>query len=170
LGLREYSNSRDREDELKSHHGWWEGLCLQHLGSAFTLCGNHGGAYLALLRSKSIFGKLRFPENECATTSYLAERPLQLGDVAQAAFWAERASELAAIRPVELSIVPAALRLKMTMGSPILKDFVASADSVMVERLRKAGVIFIGRTNAPEFGLGSHTYNPVYGVTRNAYD
>jgi len=60
--------------------------------------------------------------------------------------------------------------IKMTMGSPILKDFVASTDSIMVERLRKAGAIFIGKTNTPEFGLGSHTYNPVYGVTRNAYD
>ena len=49
-------------------------------------------------------------------------------------------------------------------------DFVAPADSVMVERLRKAGAIFIGKTNTPEFGLGSHTYNSVYGATRNAYD
>ena len=60
--------------------------------------------------------------------------------------------------------------IPMTMGSPILKDFVPSADSIMVERLRKAGAIFIGKTNTPEFGLGSHTYNPVYGTTRNAYD
>jgi amidase len=60
--------------------------------------------------------------------------------------------------------------IKMTMGSPILKDFVPGADSVMVERLRKAGAIFIGKTNTPEFGLGSQTYNPVYGATRNAYD
>jgi amidase len=60
--------------------------------------------------------------------------------------------------------------IRTTMGSPILKDFVPSADSLMVERLRHAGAIFIGKTNAPEFGLGSHTYNPVYGVTRNAYD
>jgi amidase len=60
--------------------------------------------------------------------------------------------------------------IKMTMGSPILKDFVPTTDSVMVERLRDAGAIFIGKTNTPEFGLGSHTYNPVYGVTRNAYD
>jgi amidase len=58
----------------------------------------------------------------------------------------------------------------MTMGSPILKDFVAPADSVMVERLRRAGAVIIGKTNTPEFGLGSHTYNPVYGATRNAYD
>jgi amidase len=60
--------------------------------------------------------------------------------------------------------------MRMTMGSPILKDFVPAADSVMVERMRKAGAIFIGKTNTPEFGLGSHTYNPVYGTTRNAYD
>jgi amidase len=40
----------------------------------------------------------------------------------------------------------------------------------LVERLRNAGAIIIGKTNAPEFGLGSHTYNPVYGATLNAYD
>jgi amidase len=40
----------------------------------------------------------------------------------------------------------------------------------MVERLRSAGAIFIGKTNTPEFGLGSHTYNTVYGATHNAYD
>src|SRR5215510_5843868 len=60
--------------------------------------------------------------------------------------------------------------VRTTSGSLILKDFVPAADSVMVERLRKAGVIIIGKTNTPEFGLGSHTYNEVYGATRNAYD
>ncbi|MGO9933390.1 MAG: amidase [Steroidobacteraceae bacterium] len=60
--------------------------------------------------------------------------------------------------------------IRMTMGSPILKDFVPHADGIMVERLRNAGAIFIGKTNTPEFGLGSHTYNPVYGPTRNAFD
>jgi amidase len=60
--------------------------------------------------------------------------------------------------------------IRTTQGSPILKDFVPTADSLMVERLRQAGAIFIGKTNVPEFGLGSHTYNPVYGITRNAYD
>src|SRR6202043_1638547 len=60
--------------------------------------------------------------------------------------------------------------IRTTQGSPILKDFVPLADSPMVERLRRAGAIFIGKTNTPEFGLGSHTYNPVYGITRNAYD
>jgi amidase len=60
--------------------------------------------------------------------------------------------------------------MRMTMGSPILKDFVPDADDIMVQRLRQAGGIFIGKTNTPEFGLGSHTYNPVHGPTRNAYD
>jgi len=58
--------------------------------------------------------------------------------------------------------------MRMTMGSPILKDCVASADSVVVSRLREAGAVIIGKTNTPEFGLGSNTYNPVYGVTTNA--
>ena len=60
--------------------------------------------------------------------------------------------------------------IRTTMGSPIYKDLVPDADGIMVERLRKAGALFIGKTNTPEFGLGSHTYNPVYGATRNAYD
>jgi amidase len=60
--------------------------------------------------------------------------------------------------------------IRTTLGSPIFKDNVPTADSAMVERLRRAGVIFIGKTNTPEFGLGSNTFNPVYGITRNAYD
>jgi amidase len=60
--------------------------------------------------------------------------------------------------------------MKTSMGFAPLRDFVAPADGIMVERMRRAGAIFIGRTNTPEFGLGSHTYNKVHGVTRNAYD
>ena len=60
--------------------------------------------------------------------------------------------------------------LPFTKGTPILRNFRPAADSPMVERLRAAGAIFIGKTNTPEFGLGSQTTNPVYGPTRNAYD
>ncbi|HEY1928313.1 MAG TPA: amidase [Caulobacteraceae bacterium] len=60
--------------------------------------------------------------------------------------------------------------LRFTQGSPIYKDRSAAADSLMAERLRKAGVIFVGKTNTPEFGLGSHTFNPVFGPTRSPYD
>jgi amidase len=59
--------------------------------------------------------------------------------------------------------------IRTTWGSPLL-DTVPDYDSIFVERLRRAGVIIIGKTNAPEFGLGSQTYNPVFGTTLNAYD
>lgn len=57
-----------------------------------------------------------------------------------------------------------------TMGSPIFKDNVPTKDSPMVARLKAAGAVIIGKTNTPEYGLGSHSYNPIYGVTRNAFD
>jgi len=60
--------------------------------------------------------------------------------------------------------------IRTTMGSPLLKDFVPAADSILVERMQLAGSIIIGKTNVPEFGLGSQTYNSVFGTTLNAYD
>jgi amidase len=60
--------------------------------------------------------------------------------------------------------------LRFTQGSPIYRDRVADADSLMSARLRKAGAIFVGKTNTPEFGFGSHTFNPVFGATHNPYD
>ena len=55
-------------------------------------------------------------------------------------------------------------------GSRIYRDHVSATDAVLVERVRRAGALAIGKTNVPEFGLGSHTYNDVYGTTRNPYD
>jgi amidase len=60
--------------------------------------------------------------------------------------------------------------IRTTYGSPIFKDFVPQEDALIVERLKRAGAIIIGKTNTPEFGLGSQTYNAVFGPTRNAYD
>lgn len=57
-----------------------------------------------------------------------------------------------------------------TMGSTILRNNRPVADSVLVERIRRAGALPIGKTNVPEFGLGSHTYNAVYGTTRNPWN
>jgi amidase len=57
-----------------------------------------------------------------------------------------------------------------TRGSPIFRNDRPAEDSVLVERLRRAGVVPIGKTNVPEFGMGSHTYNQVYGKTLNPYD
>ena len=52
-----------------------------------------------------------------------------------------------------------------TAGSPIFKDRMPAENSALVATLRRAGVIPIGKTNVPEFGMGSHTYNNVYGTT-----
>jgi amidase len=60
--------------------------------------------------------------------------------------------------------------IRTTFGSPIFKDFIPSDDSLTVERLRHAGAIAIGKTNTPEFGAGSQTFNPVFGSTLNPYD
>ena len=60
--------------------------------------------------------------------------------------------------------------LRTTFGSPLLRDNVPAEDALMVQRMKAAGCIVIGKTNTPEFGLGSHTFNEVFGVTRNAYD
>jgi amidase len=60
--------------------------------------------------------------------------------------------------------------LAWTQGSPIFAHRQAAHDGILAERLRRAGVTFIGKTNVPEFGLGSHSYNPVWGVTRNPWN
>lgn len=56
-----------------------------------------------------------------------------------------------------------------SQGSPIFAGHVPDKDSLIASRMRAAGAILIGKTNVPEFGLGSHSFNPVYGVTRNPY-
>lgn len=60
--------------------------------------------------------------------------------------------------------------IRTTHGSPLLADNVPDCDALVVERIRAAGAITIGKTNVPEFAAGSHTFNPVFGVTRNPYD
>src|SRR5947208_9191728 len=60
--------------------------------------------------------------------------------------------------------------IRTTSGSRLLREFVPTRDDLMVQRMKAAGCIVIGKTNTPEFGLGSHTFNEVFGVTRNAYD
>lgn len=60
--------------------------------------------------------------------------------------------------------------MRTTWGSPIFKDFVPEEDSLITARMVQAGALRIGKTNVPEFGAGSHTFNPVFGATRNPYD
>lgn len=60
--------------------------------------------------------------------------------------------------------------IRTTYGSPLFKDFIPKQDDLIVERLKGAGAITIGKTNTPEFGAGSQTFNPVFGATLNPYD
>jgi amidase len=60
--------------------------------------------------------------------------------------------------------------IRTTFGSPIHKDYVPDFDCRVVQLEKNAGAIILGKTNVPEFGLGSQTFNPVFGPTRNPYD
>src|SRR5689334_18955378 len=60
--------------------------------------------------------------------------------------------------------------IRTTFGSPLYKDNVPTEDDLVVQRMQHAGAIIIGKTNTPEFGAGSQTFNQVFGATRNPYD
>ncbi len=60
--------------------------------------------------------------------------------------------------------------VRTTFGSLVHKDFIPDRDTLFVERIREAGAIMIGKTNTPEFGAGSQTFNKVFGATHNPYD
>ena len=60
--------------------------------------------------------------------------------------------------------------IRTTRGSPFYRDFVPTQDAPIIRRMRAAGAVTLGKTNTPEFGAGSHTFNTVFGATRNPYD
>ncbi|MGB1884459.1 MAG: amidase [Gammaproteobacteria bacterium] len=72
--------------------------------------------------------------------------------------------------PIAIKDLTLTKGLRTTMGSPIYRDFVPDVDELFVARLRDAGAVILGKTNVPEFGAGSQTFNPVFGATLNPYD
>jgi len=72
--------------------------------------------------------------------------------------------------PVAVKDLHETAGMRTTYGSPLHKDFVPNFDCRVVQREKGAGAIVIGKTNVPEFGLGSQTFNPVFGATHNPYD
>ena len=90
---------------------------------------------------------------------------------------AELLAEASDPRPGPLSGLPMAVKdladtagIRTTHGHPAFADHVPAADGPTAAALRRAGAILIGKTNTPEFGLGSHTTNPVHGTTLNPWD
>jgi len=72
--------------------------------------------------------------------------------------------------PIAYKDLVATKGIRTTFGSPIYADHLPGEDHAIVERLSAAGAITIGKTNTPEFGAGSQTFNAVFGATRNPYD
>lgn len=72
--------------------------------------------------------------------------------------------------PIAVKDLSDAQGLPTTFGSPAIGKRPAAGDALFVQRMKRAGAIVIGKTNTPEFGLGSHTFNPVFGTTLNAYE
>ena len=72
--------------------------------------------------------------------------------------------------PIAVKDLVATKDMRTTYGSPVFADHVPAKDDLVAARLRAAGAILIGKTNTPEWGHGSHSFNPVFGATRNPYD
>jgi amidase len=102
----------------------------------------------------------KLPDNQCLALAEDADRRLARGD---------DVGPLHGL-PFAFKELDPVVGFPMTRGSLIFKDFMPSEDSVLAERLRRAGVLPIGKTNISEFGMGSHSYNDVYGMTLNPYD
>jgi amidase len=105
-----------------------------------------------------------------AIVTFLPERGLEGARAVDAALArGESPGPLAGLPVAHKDLLPTR-GVRTTSGSLIFKDFVPDTDAILVERLRAAGAIMIGKTNTPEFGAGSQTFNAVFGATRNPYD
>ena len=71
--------------------------------------------------------------------------------------------------PIAIKDLEDTAGIRTTYGSRAFAEHVPTADSLLVQRLRAAGVVIVGKTNTPEFGVGSHTFNEVFGATRNPW-
>jgi amidase len=72
--------------------------------------------------------------------------------------------------PIAIKDLSLTRGLRTTFGSTLYRNFVPTSDELYVDRVRRAGAIVIGKTNTPEFGAGSQTFNALFGATRNPYD
>jgi amidase len=99
-----------------------------------------------------------------------AELGLRAAAAADAALGRDEAPGALHGLPMAIKDLEDTAGMRTTYGSPIYRDHVPAADTLMVARLRRAGAIVVGKTNTPEFGAGSQTFNPVFGATRNPYD
>jgi amidase len=105
-----------------------------------------------------------------AIVTLVAEQALRQAGAADAALARGEAVGPLHGLPVAHKDLIATKGIRTTSGSPIFADYVPDQSALIVERLQRAGAITIGKTNTPEFGAGSQTYNSVFGATLNPYD
>ena len=105
-----------------------------------------------------------------AIVTLVPERAEELAALADQAFAEERTLGVLHGLPVAHKDLVDTAGVLTTLGSPIYKDRVPESDDLIVERMRNAGAVMIGKTNTPEFGAGSQTFNEVFGVTSNPYN
>jgi amidase len=104
-----------------------------------------------------------------AIVTFLPEQAMEKARAADEALARNEAVGLLHGLPVAHKDLVLTKGIRTTYGSPAFKDFIPDEDEIIVERLRNAGAINIGKTNVPEFGAGSQTYNEVFGETLNPY-
>ena len=105
-----------------------------------------------------------------AIVTFLPEQALEKARAADDAFAQGKAVGPLHGLPVAHKDLTLTKGIRTTLGSLAFKDFIPEEDSLIVERLKNAGAIMVGKTNTPEFGAGSQTYNEVFGETLNPYD
>ncbi|GIV79026.1 MAG: amidase [Litorilinea sp.] len=105
-----------------------------------------------------------------AIVTLVPERALAAADAADAALArGEAMGPLHGLPIAHKDLVPTK-GIRTTWGSPLYRDHVPDQNALIVERLQQAGALTMGKTNVPEFGAGSQTFNPVFGATLNPYD
>ena len=105
-----------------------------------------------------------------AIVTYLPEMALDLARQADARQARGEALGVLHGLPVAHKDLAQTKGIRTTSGSPVFRDHVPDIDDLHIARMKQAGCITLGKTNVPEFGAGSHTFNPVFGATRNPYD
>lgn len=105
-----------------------------------------------------------------AIVTFLPEQALEQARAADDAF--AKGKEVGPLHglPVAHKDLTLTKGIRTTLGSLVFKDFIPQEDALIVERHKSAGAITVGKTNTPEFGAGSQTYNELFGETLNPYD
>ena len=136
---------------------------------ARLLCGRELSARELLGAYLDRIGRVNSLLNAIVTLSSEEDAMAQAAAADEAAARGEPLGPLHGL-PIAIKDLSDTAGMRTTYGSPLFAGHVPDADAPHVARLRAAGALIIGKTNTPEFGAGSQTFNPVFGVTRNPWD